>query len=347
MHCLVYKILKESKMPIKIGINGFGRIGKMVFRLAIQDPEIEIVQVNDKMDIELLHHLIKYDSVHGRFFTDVKIENDSIIIHDRKILVTHNSQPDEIPWERSEVELVIESSGIFKTRKLMEGHLKRGVQKVILSCPTVDDTIDRTVIMGINHTDLLRSDQIISNSSCTANCVTILLKTLHEEFGILKAFMNTVHPFTNNQKLQDGYHSDFRRARSALNNIIPTTSSAIENIPFVMPEMKGIFDGFATRVPVSDCSFVELTAHLTSKVSVKKINDTFKDYSESRFKNYLEYCKDPIVSSDVKSNYHSAIFDSLSTRVLGQDLIQILAWYDNESGYSARIIDLVKFITTL
>lgn len=330
-------------MSIKIGINGFGRIGKMVFRLAIKDPEIEIVHVNDKMNIELLYHLIKYDSVHGRFISDAKIENDKIIINYQQILITHFDEPDKIPWHKKKADIVVESSGIFKTRKQMEGHLLQGVNKVILSCPSEDETIDRTVIMGINHTDLTSSDQIISNSSCTANCVTILLKTLNDEFGIKKAFMNTVHPFTNNQRLQDGYHPDFRRARSALNNIIPTSSSAVDNIPLVMPEMKGIFDGFATRVPVSDCSFAELTAHLANEVTVNKINETFKKYSENKFKDYLEYCEDPIVSKDVNSNYHSAIFDSLSTRVLGNDLIQVLAWYDNESGYSARMIDLIKY----
>ncbi|MCF7794379.1 MAG: type I glyceraldehyde-3-phosphate dehydrogenase [Candidatus Cloacimonetes bacterium] len=334
-------------MSIKIGINGFGRIGKMVFRLAIQDPEIEIVHVNDKMDIELLHHLIKYDSVHGRFITDAKIENDSLIFNDKKILITHFDKPENIPWQKQKADIIVESSGIFKTRKQMEGHLKQGAEKVILSCPSEDETIDRTVIMGINHNELSNSDKIISNSSCTANCVTILLKILHDEFGIQKAFMNTVHPFTNNQKLQDGFHPDFRRARSALNNIIPTTSSAVVNIPFVMPEMKGIFDGFATRVPVSDCSFVELTAHLASKVTVPQINGTFMAYALGKFKDYLEYCEDPIVSKDVNSNYHSAIFDSLSTKVLGNDLIQVLAWYDNESGYSARMIDLIKYFARL
>lgn len=218
---------------------------------------------------------------------------------------------------------------------------------MILSCPADDDSIDRSVIMGVNHKELRSSDRLISNSSCTSNCVAIMLKVLKDEFGIRKAFMNTVHPFTNNQNLQDGYHTDFRRARSAMNNIIPTTSSAIRIIPIIMPDLKGIFDGFATRVPVADCSFVELTAHLSADVSVNEINSVFKKNSQGELKDYLEYCEDPIVSSDVNNNRHSAIFDALSTKVLGKDLIQILAWYDNEIGYSSRLIDLLKFTAKL
>ncbi|MBN1327726.1 MAG: type I glyceraldehyde-3-phosphate dehydrogenase, partial [Candidatus Cloacimonetes bacterium] len=210
-----------------------------------------------------------------------------------------------------------------------------------------DETIDRTVVMGVNHHELLPSDRIISNSSCTANCVAVLFRVLIKEFGVLRAFMNTVHPFTNNQNLQDGYHPDFRRARAAISNIIPTTSSAIESIPRVLPEMKGIFAGFATRVPVADCSFAELTVQVAEKVSVNRINDAFRKASCNEMNNYLEYCVDPIVSSDVKNNYHSAVFDSLSTKVLVNDLIQIIAWYDNESGYSARMIDLIRYITEL
>lgn len=334
-------------MSIKIGINGFGRIGKLVFRLAVEDPEIEIVHVNDKMPVDLMAHLIKYDSTHGRFQSDVRIDGDHIIIKEKKILITHYLEPSLIPWQKSAAEIVIESSGQFKTRVQMEKHLRENVRMVILSCPTEDETIDRTVVMGVNHHELLPSDRIISNSSCTANCVAVLFRVLIKEFGVLRAFMNTVHPFTNNQNLQDGYHPDFRRARAAISNIIPTTSSAIESIPRVLPEMKGIFAGFATRVPVADCSFAELTVQVAEKVSVNRINDAFRKASCNEMNNYLEYCVDPIVSSDVKNNYHSAVFDSLSTKVLVNDLIQIIAWYDNESGYSARMIDLIRYITEL
>ncbi|MBN2461910.1 MAG: type I glyceraldehyde-3-phosphate dehydrogenase [Candidatus Cloacimonetes bacterium] len=334
-------------MSIRIGINGFGRIGKLVFRLAISDPDIEVAHVNDKMSVDLMVHLIKYDSIHGKFLADIRTEKNYIIINGNRILITHYPQPAMIPWQKNKAEIVVESSGQFKTRQKMREHLQEGVKKVILSCPSDDESIDRTVVMGVNHGELLPSDRIISNSSCTANCVAIVLKVLIEGFGVLRAFMNTIHPFTNNQNLQDGYHQDFRRARSAMSNIIPTTSTAINSIPLILPEMRGIFAGFATRVPVADCSFIELTAQLSKGVSVKEINDTFKMYAGNQLSNYLEYCADPIVSSDVTNNYHSAIFDSLSTRVLINDLIQLIAWYDNESGYSARMIELIKYIAQL
>lgn len=334
-------------MPVKIGINGLGRIGKLVFRLAAAEPGLEIVHVNDMMNIEIMTHLIKYDSIHGRFPAAIIAEVDHLIIEGRKILVTHYPRPGLIPWQQSGVDIVVEASGRFKTRLQLEEHLGQGVKKVILSCPAEDESLDKTVIMGVNHNELLPSHRLISNSSCTANCVAILLKVLLERFGITRAFMNTVHPFTNNQNLQDGYHPDFRRARSALNNIIPTTSTAVNSIPQVLPQMQGIFAGFATRVPVADCSFVELTAQLGCDVSVEEINDTFREFAGDQLQKYLEYSVDPIVSSDVTNNPHSAVFDSLFTRVLQKDLIQILAWYDNESGYSARVIDLIKYLAQL
>lgn len=332
-------------MSIKIGINGFGRIGKMVFRLAISDPDIELVHVNDKMNLELLHHLLKYDSVHSRFKADIEVKNNCFYVNNKKIPITHFIDPDQIPWQNSNVDIVIESSGMFTTRPDLEKHLKKGVKKVILSCPPGDKSIDRTIIMGVNHRELESSDVLISNASCTSNCAAVTLKVLNDEFGILKAFMNTVHPFTNNQNLQDGFHEDFRRARSAMNNIIPTTSSALRMIPLVMPELKNKFDGFATRVPVGNCSFVELTAQVAKNITVEKINLAFQKQAENALKKYLEYCTDPIVSSDVNDNLHSAIYDSLSTKVLGKDLVQLISWYDNEMAYSARIIDLIKYVS--
>ncbi len=333
-------------MAIRIGINGFGRIGKLVFRLASQNPEIEVVHINDKMTIDLMAHLLKYDTVHGKFNTEINFDENYIYLNNKRILVTSDSTPAEINWN-NEVDFVIESSGRFKTKTELEGHLKSGVKKVILSCPSSDNSMDRTVVLGVNHLDLQQEDRIISNASCTTNCVCVMLKVLKDEFGVKRSFMNTVHPFTNNQNLQDGYHSDFRRARAALGNIIPTTTSAIKTTKIIFPEMKDSFDGFATRVPVSDCSYVELTANLNKNVSIKDINDAFLYYSENSLKGYLEYCTDPIVSSDITNNYHSAIFDSLCTKVLLGDMIQIIAWYDNESGYSARIIDLINYISKL
>ncbi|MDD2563268.1 MAG: type I glyceraldehyde-3-phosphate dehydrogenase [Salinivirgaceae bacterium] len=332
-------------MSVKVGINGFGRIGKLVFRFAFENPDIEIVHINDKMETDLMAHLLKYDSLHGRFKADVSHDEHNIIVNGKKILVTNSSHATEIPWEQSNVDIVVDASGKFLNKHLLEGHLQHGVKKVILSSPSGDNSIERTIVMGINQHEILPTDTIISNASCTTNCVSMMIKVLQDEFGIKRAFMNTVHPSTNNQNIQDGYHTDFRRARSATKNIIPTTTSAIKTTQLIFPSIKGKFDGFATRVPVVDCSFVELTAEIGKKVNVEDVNNAFKRYAEKDLKNYLEYCTDPIVSSDISNNHHSAIFDSLVTKVLLDDMIQILAWYDNESGYSARIVDLIKYIS--
>lgn len=331
-------------MSIRIGINGLGRIGKLVLRLALKTPDIEVVHVNDKMDIALMVHLLKYDTLHGKLEAEISHDANHIIINGKQILITNSTEPSKIPWNVNGVDIVVESSGQFKNKATLEGHLLAGVQKVILSCPANDNSLDRTVVLGVNHQEILPSDKLISNASCTTNCVAVVLSVLQKEFGIKKAFMNTVHPFTNNQNLQDGAHSDFRRARAAMNNIIPTTSSAIKTTQLVIPEMQNIFDGFATRVPVADCSFIELTAQLDRNVTVQEINDVYKKYAETELKGYLEYCEDPVVSSDINNNTHSAVFDALLTKVLGGDLIQTIAWYDNETGYSARILDLIKYI---
>lgn len=333
-------------MSIRIGINGFGRIGKLVFKLASTTPGIEVAHINDYIiDTKILSHLLKYDSIHGKFAADVSFDTEHLIVDGSKIPVTHFSKPSDIPWSKNSVDIVLESSGKFKTREMLQGHIDGGAKKVILSSPSKDRSIDRTVVMGVNHTDITSSDRIISNASCTTNCVAIMIKVMDEAFGIKKALMNTIHPFTNNQNLQDGYHSDPRRARSALNNIIPTTTSAIDAIKIIFPRLADSFDGFATRVPVADCSFVELYMHLDKVVTEAEINRAFLDYANSTLKQYLEYCSDPIVSSDVNDNTHSAVFDALSTKIVGGDLVQILAWYDNEMGYSARVIDLIKYIS--
>lgn len=331
-------------MSIKIGINGFGRIGKFVFRLACETPHIEVVHVNDMMGIDMMAHLLKYDSLHGKFNSVITKNSNHIIVDNKKIIYTNNTSPTDIPWHQSGAEIIIDASGRFKNRKALQGHINNGVKKVILSCPADDDSIDRTVVMGVNNKEILPTDTIISNASCTTNCVAIMLKVLIEEFGLQYAFMNTVHPFTNNQNLQDGYHSDFRRARAAYNNIIPTTSSAIKTIHKIFPDFKNSFNGFATRVPIADCSFAELTAQTIKDVSIDSINNAFKKYSENNLKSYLEYCNEPIVSSDITNNTNSAIFDSLMTKVIDKKNIQIIAWYDNEYGYSSRIIDLIKYI---
>lgn len=331
-------------MAIKIGINGLGRIGKLVFRLAFDTPNIQVVQVNDKMDTKLMAHLIKYDSLHGPFLHQVDFDDNHVIVDGRKILVTNQLSPDTIIRSGSGAEIVIDSSGHFKTAPLLEGHLRNGAKKVILSCPPDDDSIEKTVVLGVNDHILSPTDTIISNASCTTNCVAIMLKVLDDEFGFVKGFMNTVHPTTNNQNLQDGYHTDYRRARCAISNIIPTTSSAIKTVERVLPNMRGRFDGFATRVPVADCAFVELTAQLSRSVTVEQVNSAFRKRAEGCLSRYLACTADPIVSSDVTNNPYSAVFDELSTKVLCGDMVQVIAWYDNEFGYASRIVDLIQRI---
>ncbi|MCK9254226.1 MAG: type I glyceraldehyde-3-phosphate dehydrogenase [Bacteroidales bacterium] len=336
-----------KKETIQLGVNGFGRIGKLVCRMLLSDKNFNLVQINDPMSAEMIAHLLKYDSLHGQFEAEIQHGENYISVNGEKIAVTNFTNPAQIPWNENKVNIVVDSSGKFKTASSLEGHLKMGAETVILSSPAGDSSVERSVVMGLNHKSISLDDKIISNSSCTTNCVAIVLEVLFRHFGVKTAFMNTVHPFTNNQNLQDGFHKDMRRARSAFNNIIPTTTSAIEATKLIYPELKNNFDGFATRVPVADCSFVELVAKLKTKVDVETINSAFLKESKGDLKKYLEYTKDPIVSSDVQRNRHSAIFDSQLTRVLDDDLIQIVAWYDNETGYSARIVDLIKYISDL
>ncbi|MDP4282430.1 MAG: type I glyceraldehyde-3-phosphate dehydrogenase [Bacteroidota bacterium] len=331
-------------MAIKIGINGLGRIGRLVLRLSIENPEIEVVHINDKMDTNTMSYLIKYDSVHKQFKGEISAGDGFILLNGRRIKVTQYPSPDQIPWGDSEAEIIIESSGKFKTREMLEAHFTGKVRKVILTCPAEKESIDRMVVIGVNHAQLKPSDRIISNASCTTNCVAPMLKVIQDAFGIKKAFMNTVHPYTNNQALLDFPHGDLRRSRSAAINIIPTTSTAIRAVMQVMPGFERRFDGFATRVPVVDGSYVELTAHLEKNVTVSMIRDEFRQASVNSLKEILEYSEDPLVSTDIINNPHSAIFDSLSVKVLGDDLVRILAWYDNEFGYSNRIIDLAIYL---
>ncbi len=331
-------------MPVRIGINGFGRIGKMVFRLMEGRDDMVVTHINDKMDTRLMAHLLRYDSIHGRFAADISCDETHLYVNGRTILVTNCTSPEEIPWGDSGVNIVIDSCGRFKTRERLRGHLRDSVRKVILSCPPDDASIERTVVMGVNDHTLTATDDIVSNASCTTNCIAVMLKVVNDEFGIKRGFMNTVHPTTNNQNLQDGYHADYRRARSAIANIIPTTSSAVRAVHLVLPEMRNIFDGFATRVPVADCSFVELTAELNSPTTAHDIREAFRRYADGPLNGILEYSEDPLVSSDITDNPHSAIFDALATKVIGGNFIQILGWYDNECGYSSRIIDLIKHI---
>jgi len=290
-----------------------------------------------------LANLLRYDSQHGQFSFVKSFGEDFIELGDRKVSLFHETSPENIPWGKYGVDCVLEASGMFKTRPDLEKHLGSGAKKVIL-CQPSDGLLDFTVVMGVNEQKLETSHFIISNSSCTTNCIAPVLKILDSNFGIKKAFFNTVHPYTNNQSLHDGPHSDLRRSRAALCNIIPTTSTAVESIQKVLPELAGKVDGFATRVPVPLGAYVELTALLGSKVSVKDINEVFENGSCGKFKGIVEYSTNPIVSTDIVGNPHSAIFDSEYTKVVGENFIQVLAWYDNETGYSHRVVNLLKYL---
>lgn len=330
-------------MAVKVGINGFGRIGRNVFRVIAEREGIDVVAVNDLTDARTLSILLKYDSVHGKFKGDIDSKENAIIVKGKKIRLTKEKDPAQLPWKELGVEVVIESTGIFTKKADCEKHLKAGAKKVILSAPAKDQ-LDATIVMGINENSLKPEHKIVSNASCTTNCLAPLAKVINDNFGIEKGLMTTIHAYTNDQNVADLMHSDLRRARAAAINIIPTTTGAAKAIGEVIPELKGKLDGMAMRVPVANGSVTDLVALVKKKVSIEKINNAIKVASENELKGILEYCEDPIVSSDIIDNDHSCIFDSLSTYVVGDNLIKVIGWYDNEWGYSNRMVDLIELI---
>lgn len=330
-------------MAVKVGINGFGRIGRNVFRVIAEREGIDVVAVNDLTDARTLSILLKYDSVHGKFKGDIDSKENAIIVKGKKVRLTKEKDPAQLPWKELGVEVVIESTGIFTKKADCEKHLEAGAKKVILSAPAKDQ-LDATIVMGINEKVLKPEHKIVSNASCTTNCLAPLAKVINDNFGIEKGLMTTIHAYTNDQNVADLMHSDLRRARAAAINIIPTTTGAAKAIGEVIPELKGKLDGMAMRVPVANGSVTDLVALVKKKVSIEKINNAIKAASENELKGILEYCEDPIVSSDIIDNDHSCIFDSLSTYVVGDNLIKVIGWYDNEWGYSNRMVDLIELI---
>lgn len=330
-------------MAVKVGINGFGRIGRNVFRVIAEREGIDVVAVNDLTDARTLSILLKYDSVHGKFKGDIDSKENAIIVKGKKIRLTKEKDPSQLPWKELGVEVVIESTGIFTKKADCEKHLEAGAKKVILSAPAKDQ-LDATIVIGINENSLKPEHKIVSNASCTTNCLAPLAKVINDNFGIEKGLMTTIHAYTNDQNVADLMHSDLRRARAAAINIIPTTTGAAKAIGEVIPELKGKLDGMAMRVPVANGSVTDLVALVKKKVSIEKINNAMKAASENELKGILEYCEDPIVSSDIIDNDHSCIFDSLSTYVVGDNLIKVIGWYDNEWGYSNRMVDLIELI---
>ncbi len=327
-------------MAVKIGINGFGRIGRMVFRVAAKNKNVEIVGINDLTSAKTLAHLLKYDSTQGRFDGTVEAKESSIVVNGKEIPITAIKSPAELPWAKYGAEIVIESTGVFTKKEQCLEHIKAGAKKVILTVPPKDE-VDNIIVLGVNDEALKDSDQVVSNASCTTNCLAPMVKVLNDKFGLVKGLMTTIHAYTNDQRILDFPHSDLRRARSAAVSMIPTTTGAAKAVGKVIPELKGKLNGMAVRVPTPDGSFTDFVAELKKEVTVEEINAAMKEAAEGPMKGILEYCTDPIVSIDIVGNPHSCIFDAGTTMTLG-NMIKVCGWYDNEWGYSCRVVALAE-----
>lgn len=327
-------------MAIKVGINGFGRIGRCVFKVIEKRSDIEVVSINDLTDAKTLAHLLKYDSVHGKFDGTVEAKESSILVNGRDIPITSVKNPAELDWAGKGVDVVIEATGVFRTKEKIALHLEAGAKKVILTVPSKDE-IDNTIVLGVNEEALKETDQIVSNASCTTNCLAPIAKVLNDKFGLKYGLMTTVHAYTNDQAILDLPHSDLRRARAAAENIIPTTTGAAKAVGKVIPELNGKLNGMAMRVPVKDGSIVDLVVELGKEATAEEINAAMKEAADGPMKGILEYCDEPIVSVDVIGNTHSSVFDSLSTMVIAGTMVKVVSWYDNEWGYSNRVVDLI------
>ena len=327
-------------MPVKIGINGFGRIGRNFFRVIRENPELDLVAVNDLTDPATLAHLLKYDSVHGRLGVPVEASDGAIVVDGKRIQVLSERDPAALPWGDLGVEIVVESTGIFSSRADSGKHLQGGARKVVISQPSKD--ADVTVVIGVNS-DAYDPDKhdVISTASCTTNCLAPVAKVLNDRFGIERGLMTTIHAFTNDQRILDLPHKDLRRARAAAVSMIPTTTGAAKAVSLALPELEGKLTGMAVRVPIPDGSMVDLTCTLAKSTSVEEINAEMKKAADGPLKGILEYTEDPIVSIDIVGNPHSSIFDSQSTMVLGGNFVKVISWYDNEWGYSSRLADMV------
>ena len=330
-------------MAVKIGINGFGRIGRHVFKIAFEKKDIEIVAINDITDAKTLGHLLKYDSIYGRYSKSVEVGSDSITVEGKKIKISSEKDPKNLSWKSLGVDIVIESTGVFRKKEQVLWHTQAGAKKVILTVPA-KDKIDRTVVLGVNDDDLKKEDVVVSNASCTTNCLAPVVKVLHDNFGVIEGLMTTIHAYTNDQKILDLPHKDLRRARAAALSIIPTTTGAAKAVGLVIPELNGKLNGMAMRVPVCTGSIVDLTVRLKKDTSVEDINAAMEAEAKGSMKGILKYCDEPIVSADVIADTHSSIFDSLSTMKIGENLYKVLSWYDNEWGYSNRVVDLISLI---
>lgn len=332
----------------KVAINGFGRIGRMSFRELCTRKSVEVVAINDLTSADTLAYLLKYDSVHGHFDGEVVADGDYLVINGKRIRVYAEKDPANLPWKELGVDIVIESTGLFKNREKMMKHINAGAKKVVLTVPAdKKEDVDATVVLGVNDHILNKDIQLVSNASCTTNCLSPIAKVLNDNFGVVRGLMNTIHSYTNDQKILDLPHSDLRRARAAAVSIIPTKTGAAKAVGLVLPELAGKLDGLAMRVPTPDGSVVDLTVELEKPATKEEINAAMKKAAEGPMKGILEYVDEPIVSADIVDNKHSSIFDSQLTQVLDNNFVKVVSWYDNEKGYSTRICDLTERMAQL
>ena len=332
---------------VKVAINGFGRIGRITFRALLKKENVEVVAFNDLTDTKTLGHLLKYDSVHGKFPGTVEVDGEYLVINGKRIKVYAERDPANLPWGELNVDIVAECTGIFRKREQMNKHLEAGAKKVVLSVPSATpEDVDSTIVLGVNDDVLKPEHKLVSNASCTTNCLSPVAKVLNDNFGIKAGLMNTIHSYTNDQIILDAPHKDLRRARSAAVSIIPTSTGAAKAIGLVIPELDGKLHGLAMRVPTPDGSVVDLTCELENVPTVEEINAAMKAASEGPMKGILEYCTDPVVSVDIIGNSHSSIFDAELTMVKG-NIVKIVSWYDNENGYSNRLADLMEKMASM
>ncbi|MFD2705561.1 type I glyceraldehyde-3-phosphate dehydrogenase [Salibacterium lacus] len=330
-------------MATKIGINGFGRIGRVVFRAALKNDDVEVVAINDLTDAEMLAHLLRYDSVHGGLEEKVEVNGDNLVIGGKEIRVTAEKNPADINWGGAGVELVVESTGLFVKRDDAAKHLEAGAKKVIISAPGKET--DATFVMGVNeNTYDPAAHDVVSNASCTTNCLAPVAKVLHDKFGVKRGLMNTVHSYTNDQQILDLPHKDYRRARAAAENIIPTSTGAAKAVALVLPELDGKLNGAAMRVPTPNVSLVDFVAELEQDVTAEDVNNALKEASENELKGVLGYSEEPLVSGDYNSTPTSSTVDALSTMIMEDNMVKVISWYDNEFGYSSRLVDLVAYM---
>ena len=333
-------------MATRVGINGFGRIGRSVFRILSDRDDINVVCINDLFENEQLAYLLKYDTVMGIFKKEVAATDDALHVGDQKVVMTEHRDPAAIPWKDLGVDVVIESTGVFRERAPLEKHLAAGAKKVLLTVPAKEE-IDATIVLGVNDDQLKAEHRIVSNASCTTNCLAPIAKIIDDSFGIEEGFITTVHAYTNDQRLADVPHKDFRRSRAAGENIIPTTTGAARAVGKVLPRLKGKLDGLAMRVPVPDGSIVDLVCRLGKNATTEDVNGAVREAAEGPMQRVLEYSEEPLVSSDIIGNPHSSIFDALSTSSLKDGYLRVVSWYDNEWGYSNRVVDLIDKMATL